>query len=312
MPRAKLALNQSSLAVESKHDSIFCRGQSVGQRGKMTISTETSRQRFRELAPVEFDPAEFLPPEADPEEIDDLLQAAGVVDKIFWQQASPQAHVSKLLAVAGDDEELKQMVLFHYGPYDRLNNNSPFLPVGPKPPGAGFYPPDITRDEFTTNLQNHPDCRPSLESPYTVVQRRDASQLAAVPYHEVYREQVASLSQLLANASEHEGHTAFREFLAQRAQDLIRDDYYLSDSLWVRLTDNPLDLVIGPLEVYEDQLMGLKASYEAILLARDFAESSKVHHFRQELPSLCRALEPGTGKRLQVEESRVALSVANL
>ena len=120
------------------------------------------------------------------------------------------------------------------------------------------------------------------------------------------------MSQLLLKASGHEGHTAFREFLVQRAQDLLKDDYYVSDSLWVGLNDNPIDLVIGPFEVYEDQLMGLKASYEAILLARDSAESSKVHHFRQELPSLCRALEAEAGKRLHLEEGRVALSVANL
>lgn len=282
-------------------------------RDEMTISTEVSRQRFRQLAPVEFDPAAFVPAEADPEEIDYLLKAADMADEIFWRQASPQeADMSNLPALAGDDKELKQMVLFHYGPYDRLNNNSPFLPVGPKPPGARFYPPDLTRDEFTTYLQNHPDDRPSLEAPYTVIRRRDALHLAAVPYHEAYREQVAFMSQLLLKASGHEGHTAFREFLVQRAQDLLKDDYYVSDSLWVGLNDNPIDLVIGPFEVYEDQLMGLKASYEAILLARDSAESSKVHHFRQELPSLCRALEAEAGKRLHLEEGRVALSVANL
>jgi hypothetical protein len=278
----------------------------------MTTPTQSSRLRFRELAPVEFDPARFLPAAADPREVDYLLRACDVADEIFWHQVSTRVSVSELLATVGDDEELKQMVLFHYGPYDRLNNDSPFLSVEPKPPGAGFYPQDATRSEFTNYLQNYPDRRPSLESPYTVVRRREGGQLAAVPYHESYREQVTYLSQLLVSASRHERHTAFRDFLAQRAHDLLRDDYYLSDSLWVRLKDNPLDLVIGPLEVYEDKLIGLKASYEAILLARDFAESSKVDHFRQELPSLCRALEAQIGKRLRLEESHIALSVANL
>ncbi len=277
----------------------------------MRISTEASRQRFRALAPVEFGPTEFLPAEVGFEEIDYLLQAAEVVDGIFWRQSSPQANVSDLLKLAGDDPELREMVFFHCGPYDRLDNDSPFLPVRQKPPGAGFYPPDLSREYFTTYLQNHPDCKPTFQSPYTVIQRR-GSQLASVPYHEAYREQVSSLSGLLAKASRHERHTGFREFLAQRAQDLLTDDYYASDRLWVGLRDNPLDLVIGPIEVYEDQLMGLKASYEAILLARDFAESSKVQHFQHELPSLCRTLEAQAGKRLRVEESRVALSVANL
>ncbi|HUI44149.1 MAG TPA: hypothetical protein VL523_19460 [Terriglobia bacterium] len=277
----------------------------------MSIATEASRQRFRALAPVEFDAAEFLPPEIGLEEIDYLFQAAEIVDGIFWRQASPQASALDLLKLAGDDRELREMVLFNCGPYDRLQNDSPFLPVGPKLPGAGFYPPDLSREDFTAYLQNHPDCKPSFQSPYTVIQC-SGSHLSAVPYYEAYSEQVTSISRLMAKASRHERHSGFREFLAQRAQDLLRDDYYASDSLWVRLTDNPLDLVIGPIEVYEDQLMGLKASYEALLLARDFAESSKVQHFQHELPSLCRTLETQTGRRLQVEESRVALSVANL
>jgi hypothetical protein len=277
----------------------------------MTTSIETSRQRFRELALVEFDTDELLPPHVDPEEVEDLVRAAALVDTIFWRQASPDADPSKLIASAGDDDELKQMVRFHYGPYDRLNSNSPFLRVGPKPAGAGFYPADMTREEFTNYLRHHPDARTSLESPYTVVKRGHGTHLDAVPYHQAYREQVKPLSQLLANASTHEKHAGFREFLVQRAEDVLKDDYYLSDSLWVRLADNPLDLVIGPFEVYEDQLMGLKASYQTYVLARDFSESAKVRHFWQELPSLCRRLEVVTGKRLPIEESRVALSVAN-
>ncbi len=278
----------------------------------MKKSAETSRQRFRTLAPVEFDPKEFLPAEASFQEIHHLLEAADIADDLFWRQASPEASASRLLELAGEDQELREMVLFHCGPYDRLDNDSPFLPVDPKPPGAGFYPRDLSRKEFTAYLKNHPDCRPSFESPYTVIRQTDQSHMTTVPYHEAYREEVASLSALLAQASRDESHAGFREFLAQRAKDLLTDDYYASDRLWVRLVDNPLDLVIGPYEVYEDRFMGLKAAYEAMLLGRDFAESSKVQHFQRELPSLCRGLEREVGKRLNIEKSRVALSVANL
>jgi hypothetical protein len=278
----------------------------------MTTETYSSRQTFRALAPVEFDPTEFLPAEVVPQQIDYLLEAADVIHEIFWEQASPRASLPDLLALSGDDEELQQMVLFHCGPFDRLNNDSPFLPVNPKPPGAGFYPVDVTREEFSAYLQNHPECRPSFESPYTVIRCGDGLRWEAVAYHNAYREQVTTLSGLLATAARHEQHAGFREFLMQRAQDLLTDDFYFSDSMWVRLVDNPLDLVIGPLEVYEDQLMGLKASYEAMLLARDLAESSKIQHFQDALPSLCEDIEAEAGKRLGVEQSRVSLSVANL
>ncbi|HEV2177666.1 MAG TPA: hypothetical protein VGW33_10770 [Terriglobia bacterium] len=278
----------------------------------MKQSAEAARQRFRQLAQVEFNPKDFLPAETGSKEARDLLRAADVIDDIFWRQTSPGLGASQALSLAGEDDELRAMVLFHYGPYDRLDNDSSFLPVDPKLPGAGFYPRDLTREEFTTYIQNHADCKPSFESPYTEIRRGDHSHLVAVPYHEAYSPQVAFLSELLARAGRTESHPGFRQFLAQRAKDLLTDDYYSSDSLWVRLVDNPLDLVIGPCEVYEDQLMGLKAAYEAMLLARDFAESAKVHHFQRELPSLCRSLEAGIGNKLSVESSRVALSVANL
>jgi len=278
----------------------------------METSVETSRQRFRTLALVEFNAKNFLPADVGDQENADLLKAADVVDDIFWRQASPEANPAQLLALAGEDRELKEMVRFHWGPYDRLNNNSPFLPVGPKPPGAGFYPRDLTRGEFTDYLQKRLDHRPLFESPYTVIRRIDRSRLTAVPYHEVYREQVEKISKLLAEASRWEKHLGFREFLAQKAKDLLSDDYYASDSLWVRLVDNPLDLVIGPYEVYEDQLMGLKAAYQAMLLNRDFEESSKLQHFQHELPSLCQGLGSEVGKPLSTADSCVSLSVANL
>ncbi|MGO9274300.1 MAG: hypothetical protein ACLQOO_29375 [Terriglobia bacterium] len=273
---------------------------------------EASRARFRKLAVVEFDSREFLPACANPDEVDHLLEAADVVDDIFWRQLSPNGDTGSRLAMAGEDPELKEMIQFHYGPYDRLDNDSPFLLVPAKCRGGGFYPPDLTPEEFSGFLENHPECRASFESPYTVIRRAKGSQLTAVPYHEAFREQVQRLTAFLCEASGSEQHPPFQAFLNQRAKDLLTDDYYASDTLWVRLADNPLDLVIGPYEVYEDQLIGLKAAYEAMLLARDFAESSTIGHFQRELPSLCRDLEPRLGRRLGVESSRVALAVANL
>lgn len=277
----------------------------------MKETVELFRERFRTLALVEFNPKELVPDEADWQTVRLLIEAADVVDDIFWQQSSSDYDRAELLAQAGGDEELKEIILFNYGPYDRLDNNGALLPVKPKCPAAGFYPPDLTRKEFASNLRTHPNLRAAFESPYTVI-RRDNSHLTAIPYHDVYREQVKHLRKLLDKASVSARHLDFKRFLAQRAKDLLKDDYYESDSLWVGLLDNPVDAVIGPYEVYEDTLMNLKAAYEAMILARDFGETEKIRHFQSELPGLCRALEPELGNSLEVEVSRVELSVANL
>jgi hypothetical protein len=272
---------------------------------------KTSRKRFQTLALVEFDPQRLLPTGIDLPNLNNLIQAADVADDICWEQLLPDTDRSSLLEQAGDDEELKELILFNYGPYDCLNNEAPMLPFKPKFSGAGFYPQDLTREEFINYLKVHPEGETSFESPYTVI-RRSNSRLTAIPYHIAYQDKVKLLSRILTEASATERHPLFRKFLAQRAQDILTDEYVESESTWVLLKDNPLDIVIGPYEVYEDLLMGLKSTYEARVLWRDFAETEKIQHFQQELPLLCQALKPQLGKSLVIEDTHLDLSVSNI
>lgn len=272
---------------------------------------EASRKRFRTLAPVEFDPKTWLPAGDRPQNYDSLIQASNLADDIFWKQLFPETDSSSFLEQSGDDEELKEFILFHYGPYDSLDNETPVLPVKPKFAGVGFYPHDLTREEFINYFKLHPEHGAAFESPYTIIKKVN-SHLEAIPYHVAYREYVEKLSNILTKASSSETHPLFRKFLAQRAQDVLTDNYHESDSTWVRLKDNPLDMVIGPYEVYEDLLLGLKASYEARVLWRDLKESEKIQHFQQELPMLCQALKPELGRLLVIEDTRLDMSVANI
>ena len=269
------------------------------------------REKFRRLAVVEFDTKELLPPGLDESNLSNLLRAADIADEIYWQQVSPEMDRSYLLEKAGADDELKEMLLFNYGPYDRLDGDLPLLPVPPRFAGLGFYPKDLTREKISQYLSIHPEVKSRFESPYTVI-RRTNSHLKAVAYHEAYKDHVTQLSNALASASEVERNAAFRHYLSQRSKDLLTDEYYESDLLWVQLEDNPLDIVIGPYEVYEDQLMGLKTAYEAAVLCRDFEESQSILHFRREIPELAASLKARLGSSLQIESDRVKLSVADL
>lgn len=278
---------------------------------QMDNRIEMARATFRKLAVFEVDTKNSSVARSDWEKTRYLLAAMDLVDELFWRQASPEIDYRSLLEQMGDDEELKEMFLFNRGPYDRFNNNEPFLPVEPEFAGGGFYPRDLTRDEFLEHIRENRDLEPLFESPYTLISRTN-SHLTAIPYHIAYRELVERLSGLLTKASKIEPHRGFREFLAQRAKDLLVDDYYASETLWVNLEDNPFDLVIGPYEVYEDELMGLKASYEAIMFERDFEESAKILHVQRELSQLCKQTQLELGRPIGVQNTQVKLSVGNL
>ncbi|HLL76414.1 MAG TPA: hypothetical protein VK421_14270, partial [Pyrinomonadaceae bacterium] len=127
-----------------------------------------------------------------------------------------------------------------------------------------------------------------------------------------YRDQIGRLAELLREAAHHTAHPHFSRYLLRRAKDLLNDDYFISDSLWAGLSDNPLDIVVGPCEVYEDQLMGLKAAFEAMLLRRDFEGTERIRHFQDKLPALCRAVEAEIGKSLVIDNSQLDLSMADL
>lgn len=177
--------------------------------------------------------------------------------------------------------------------------------------GKGFYPRDLSREEFEAQIYTDGKNRSAFESPYTVI-RRENSHVVAVPYHVAFRELVLKLSDLLSGAAEVEPHPKFRAFLEQRAKDLLTDDYYRSETLWVGLEHNPLDFVIGPYEVYEDELLGLKASYEAVLFEPDREATDRFQQAQHELVRLCRDVEGELGRKLSIQDSRVKLSIANL
>ena len=77
-----------------------------------------------------------------------LIEAAKAMDNIFWEQA--YGNRDSLLRTI-ENPDLRRFVQINYGPWDRLNDNRPFIEgIGPKPPGANFYPADMTKEEFET------------------------------------------------------------------------------------------------------------------------------------------------------------------
>src|SRR6478672_11338830 len=211
-----------------------------------------------------------------------LLQAGEVMDALFWKQVvgDKDALLAKLT-----DPATRRFAEINYGPWDRLDGDKPFVDgVGPRPPGAMFYPADMTKAEFDAASL------PGKDSLYTLVQRDAAGKLVVVPYHEAYKPELTKAAELLRQAAKVASDASFRNYLELRADALLSDDYRPSDMAWMDMKTSPIDVVIGPIESYQDALYGTKAAYEAFVLVKDKAWSERLAKFAQHLPALQREL----------------------
>ncbi len=215
--------------------------------------------------------------------IDTLIQAARIMDELFWVEAYGEDWRSFLDNLPND--RYRRFARINYGPWDRLAANEPFLEgAGPKPAGANFYPADITKEEFeSADL-------PDKASLYTFLRRDADGLLYTVPYHEKFADQVQRASALLKEAAALAEDPGLKKYLTLRAQALLDDNYQPSDLAWMDMKDNPIDVVIGPIETYEDQLYGFKAAHEAYVLIKDMAWSERLAKYAQFLPELQRGL----------------------
>ncbi len=215
-----------------------------------------------------------------------LIDAVKAMDDVYWHQA--YGNRDSLLA-AVTDPDMQQFVRINYGPWDRLRNDAPFVPgVGPKPEGANFYPADMSKAEFDSAATGADSA--ALRSLYTLVRRDSTGRLTAIPYHQAYAERTAEAAAKLREAAKLADNARLRRYLELRANALETDDYRASDLAWMDMKDNTIDVVIGPIETYEDNLFGYKAAHEGYVLIKDQAWSRRLARYASLLPALQRGL----------------------
>ena len=213
-----------------------------------------------------------------------LIRAAQVMDDLFWQQA--YGSKDSLLAALPNDIQ-RAYALINYGPWERLNGNAPWAKdiAGAKPLGANFYPHEMTKEEFEAFNDS------TKTSLYTVIRRvGDGGALQSIPYHEAYRAKLEEAAGLLRKAAELAEDEGLKNYLKLRAEALLTSNYLPSDLAWMDMKSNRLDIVIGPIENYEDQLYGYKTSFESFVLVKDMDWSRRLAHYMTLLPALQESL----------------------
>ena len=212
-----------------------------------------------------------------------LIDASKIMDDLFWKQAFFDDKDAFLSSIS--DEKIRHFAEINYGPWDRLNGDTPFISgYDDKALGAEFYPHDMEKEEFAT--ADFAD----KQGLYSIVKRDEAGNLYSVPYSEAYKNELMKASDLLKKASELAEDESFKQYLQLRSEALLSNDYLASDMAWMDMKTNPVELVIGPIESYEDQLFGYRAAFEAYVLIKDLAWSEKLAKYAAFLPELQQGL----------------------
>jgi hypothetical protein len=232
-----------------------------------------------------------------------LIEAGRAMNDAFWIQN--YGDPAPLLA-STPDPNIRQYIQLNYGPWDALRDDEPFITgFGAKPPGANFYPPDMTAKEFEASSMLQPD----LANMYTMVRRDPSGSLLAIPYHKYFSSQVQVAAEKLRQAASLIDQQSLKAYLNLRADALLIDDYRASDVAWMVMKDNTIDILIGPIETSADRLYGQKAAYAATILIKDHQWSQRLSrytqllsHFQEQLPisAVYKREQPGLASDLYV------------
>ncbi len=217
-----------------------------------------------------------------------LIDAAKAMDDVFWIQAygDKQPFLDALT-----DTAARRLAEVNYGPWDRLDGNHAFVAgAGERPPGANYYPAAMTKAEFEAEAAKAGPRGDSLKSLYTMIRRDAAGALTAIPFSTFFADQHGRAATALETAAPLAADAGLRKYLTLRAQALRTDDYQPSDMAWMDMKTNLIDVVIGPIETYEDELFGYKAAHETVILVKDRDWSGRLARYAALLPQLQRGI----------------------
>lgn len=221
-----------------------------------------------------------------------LIEAAQQMDKAFWKQAFGGVPADLKRRAYGSKKEYDawaRHVDINYGPWERLQENRPFFPeYTTKPAGANFYPHDMTKEVFDKQVTDNPE----LKSLYTMVRWADENKtvLKTIPYNDYFKSEFSAAALMLRSAAELAEDAGFKAYLLARADALMSNNYQPSDFAWMDMKSNKIDIVIGPIENYEDQLFGYKAACECYVLIKDMSWSERLAKYAAMLPDLQKGL----------------------
>ena len=279
------------------------------------------KEKIAKFVPVEIKYDENLLSDREKVVLEKLYRASKIIDELFLEQVYIENYqiksdlISKISnkSILEREPELKlQLELFNimFGPFDRLEDNKPFIGKNTKPLGANFYPVDMSKEEFEKWIKDNPKDEKAFLSEFTII-RRDNGTLVAIPYGEYFKDKLTAASNLLKEAAEYSDNPSLKKYLLSRANAFLSNDYYQSDMDWMDLKDHNIEVVIGPYEVYEDAMFNYKAAFESFVTIKDPVETKKLEVFAQYLTDIEKNLPLDDKHKNYTRGSESPIVVAN-
>jgi Peptidase family M49 len=224
--------------------------------------------------------------------VEKLVDASRYLEQIYWRQIDPDG-LTLYESLAGSknpkDELLRRYLWINASRFDLLDDEKPFVGTTPMSPGRGFYPQGLTREQVEQYVKAHPEKKDEIYGSFSVV-RRHGDQLEGLPYHVAYRSFLEPAAKDLREAADLSEDSAFANFLRMRADALLTDDYLKSNLAWLDLKSPKFDVIFAPDETYDDDLLGVKATYGAAVMVRNAEESRKLEMFQKYVADIQDAL----------------------
>lgn len=236
--------------------------------------------RYRPIE-IKWDGSNLLPWEK--QVLKEISKVEALIDELFLIQVHKK---NKEWLNSIEDPDTREYFLINFGPWDRLDENKPFWGISKKPKGASFYPEDMTKEEFENYVKGLSEEEQKNFRSYFTVIVREGRNLKAIPYSIYYQNYLKKLSDILNNAADISESQSLKKFLKSRAESFLSNDYYQSDMDWMDVSDTNLEITIGPYETYEDELLGLKASFEAFVGIINKEETEKLKFVEEHLKEL--------------------------
>lgn len=240
--------------------------------------------QYNKFAKVDMTPDTSFLSESERAVVNKLIEASRYMSEIYMLQlGTNNPEIRAEIAASGRDDKDVLLAMFdqHYGVCDGLAEGHVFYGETPCPAGAGFYPADMTKQEFEDWIAAHPEDEAAFKSGYTVI-RRDGNAFVAIPYSVEYKTQLTAAAALLNEAAELSENASLKKFLSSRTKSFMSDDYYESEMNWMDLDGN-IEVAIGPYETYDDGLYGLKTAFESFVTIKDPKASGALAKYKNYL-----------------------------